>query len=348
MWFWSLVIIGILILAVVLFAQGPNDTGRTMSPDAGAGGAAAMGAQATVEEVTSNPQQYLGSVVTVSGNLEEVISPTAIRLSSGGILGIGEDDILVLGQEAFPPGVSERRQELSLQVTGPVQIFNRIEFEQDWGVDLDDELFTVYEGRPYIVAQSLAMTTGEPGDDQLGAASGAGEEGMGETEGVESAPEGGTAAGAGEQSTGQETDLSRITENTESYLGDTVIVSGFVAKLVDSNAFSISPTPGAEGQGLLVVAQPQDIPAIQAGDEVKIQGLVRSFDLKQYETELGLDMDDILLGEWDQDPSLMAISIEKVESPTASGPQERGAGGAPQDTALLEQPQDTLLLDTLE
>jgi hypothetical protein len=81
---------------------------------------------------------------------------------------------------------------------------------------------------------------------------------------------------------------------------------------------------------------------------VKIQGLVRSFDLKEYENELGLDMDDILLGDWDQDPSLKAFSIQQLETPTATGPQERGAGGAPQDTALMEQPQDTLLLDTLE
>jgi hypothetical protein len=347
MWFWSLVIIGILILAVVLFAQETGDTGRTMSPGAGAGGAAATGAQATVEEVAGNPQQYLGSVVTVSGNLEEVISPTAIRISSGGILGIGEDDILVLGQEAFPSGISERRQELSLQVTGPVEIFNRVEFEQDWGVDLDDELFTVYEGRPYIVAQSLAMTAGQEGEDQLGAAPDAGEEGLGGAEGVETAPEGGTAAGAGDQPAGQETDLSSITGNAEAYYGDTVTVSGYVAKLVDSNAFSITSTPGAEGQGILVVARPQEIPAIQAGDEVKIEGQVRSFDLKQYENELGLDMDDILLGEWDRDPSLEAFSIQPLETPTAGQPEGTDAGGMPPDT-LLQSPQDTVLLDTLE
>jgi hypothetical protein len=337
MLFWSLVILAILILAFVLFASGAQavDTGSGMRPQGGTGGAAAVGTEATIEEVTENPQQYEGNNVTVTGNLEEVVSPTAIRITSGGFLGIGQDDILVIGQQAFPPGVSERREELSLQVTGPVQLFNRVEFENDWGINLDDELFTVYEGRPVIVAQSLAMAPATEGGDQLGAATG--------QEGVDIVPEGGAAGGAAEIDTAS--DLARITENTEAYYGDTVNVSGFVAKIVDSNAFSISPTPGVSGDGILVVAQPENIPLITVGDEVQIKGQVRSFDLRQYENELGLDLDDVLLGDWDQDPSLKAFSIQPAESPTAGGPQGRGTGGA--GGGAVDTAADTVIIDTI-
>lgn len=309
-------ILAAMIIAAAGFPQGSaaagSDTGREASRalDTAA-------AEISISEVNENPSQYLGKTVTLEGELKEVISPTAIRIGKGGFLGMGGEEILILGTGAFPPEVSERTEDLTLQVTGSVRQFNRVEIEGDMLIDLDDELFTVYEGRPILVARSIAMAGREEGE-RVGSA--AGEEG----EGVGMAP-GGTAGGAG-MDTGA--DLARIVENTQEFFGDTVTVTGYVAKIVDSSAFSLSPAPGADGEAILVVGNPGQMSDLAAGKEVSVKGLVGSFDRRQYESQLGVDLDDALFGEWDKDPSILAMSIRPVEDPTAQGPGERGRGGS--------------------
>lgn len=328
--------------------------GDSAKQESKAGAAASREKEVSISKVNKNPADYLGKTVTLKGKVNEVVGPNAVRIRSGGFFGGSE--ILVVDRAGFPPEMGTPAEaadkDLEITVTGPVRIFNRVEFESDWGIDLDQELFTVYEGQPAVVVDRLSFGGEQQQDNRLGSATGSATGSTTDSatggSGVGMGTEGGTAGGTGNQAmdTSAQMDLSRMLQNTDQYFGDTVTVTGYVAKIVDSNAFSLSPTQGTGGDGILVIAG-KDNPRLTAGSKVKVSGLVRSFDRRQFESELSVDLDDALYGAWDQDPSIRANSISTLESPTASRPGEYGSGGSgnmPGDTA--EGAVDSLWNDT--
>lgn len=94
----------------------------------------------SARDVVYNTEQYLGHTVTVSGEIEEHLSPTAFILSDQGIV--------VIGSEPFPDVL----QEATAYVQGQVRRFDRAALEAELGIVLEAELFAVYEGWPVIVA----------------------------------------------------------------------------------------------------------------------------------------------------------------------------------------------------
>lgn len=321
LWIWALVILVVAFLAAALFGQ----TRRSDAGEAGAGIPAGL----SVSEVAGNPETYEGSTITVAGDLEEVVSPNAIRIGGGMA---GGDGLLVIGLGDFPARLrpAMEQEEAVLQVTGTVRKFERVEFENESGIDLDDAVFAYYEGMPALVADRLAVyapTEGVAQDEALAAAPGRSNPGSGDA-GVGTAPEGGEAGGAAGPAGSGLQDLSRLVRETGAYYGDTVTVEGYVALIVDSNAFSLSPTPGVADEAILVAGGAGLLPALAAGSPVRVTGVVRPFDTREYEGESGLDLDDALFGPFEQDPSIRAWSVQPVDDPTVLGPAERGRGGA--------------------
>lgn len=89
---------------------------------------------------------YAAQEVTVTGAVEETLTPDAFTV------GADVDPLLVIEtQESIPP--VDVGQEV--EVTGTVEeIFEIVAVEEEFGIDLDDELFVAYESRPYLVASS--------------------------------------------------------------------------------------------------------------------------------------------------------------------------------------------------
>jgi hypothetical protein len=94
----------------------------------------------SARDVVYNTERYLGHTVTVSGEIEEHLSPTAFILSDQGIV--------VIGSEPFPDVL----QEATAYVQGQVRRFDRAALEAELGIVLEAELFAVYKGWPVIVA----------------------------------------------------------------------------------------------------------------------------------------------------------------------------------------------------
>lgn len=88
-----------------------------------------------------------GEEVTVAGEVSEIISDVAFRLA-----GVGWD-VLILdsGQAAAEEGEA-------VQVTGTVRRFEIVTIEEEFGTDLDDELYTDFEGQLVLVADSIEPT----------------------------------------------------------------------------------------------------------------------------------------------------------------------------------------------
>ncbi len=100
----------------------------------------------TVYDLTHRTDEYLGAVVTVSGEVEEhLLTPHAFLLD--------DDALLVVSATPHP----ELFVEATAYVTGEVRRFDLEAIEAEIGVDLDDGLLAPFEGEPVIVAQSVGM-----------------------------------------------------------------------------------------------------------------------------------------------------------------------------------------------
>jgi hypothetical protein len=86
--------------------------------------------------------------VTVSANVEEVISPNAFTIAGGDV-----EALLIVGTNEM-----NNLQEGGLvEVTGTVRQFSVAEAEEFVGSDLDDGLYTEFEQEPYIQAQQVEV-----------------------------------------------------------------------------------------------------------------------------------------------------------------------------------------------
>ena len=101
----------------------------------------------------------------------------------------------------------------------------------------------------------------------------------------------------------------------EELIGQTVTVSGEVTKTIDVNGFVMSSddedleTVGPQiGEGILVVSASD--PGVSQGDVVQVVGTVREFVIADFEEELGIDLDDDLYREFEDQVALTANSVD--------------------------------------
>ncbi|MBZ8182952.1 MAG: hypothetical protein SAL07_02695 [Oscillatoria sp. PMC 1051.18] len=107
----------------------------------------------TTEEVAENTEDYLGQEITVRSEVNQKVDEAAFTLNDSRFF--NGDEILVINATGAPFILPE--DDTEVQVTGEVQQFNIVEFEQGYGLDLDPQVYAEYEEQPAIVAQSLAL-----------------------------------------------------------------------------------------------------------------------------------------------------------------------------------------------
>ena len=102
------------------------------------------------EDALADPDAFVGEQVTVSAEVEEILSTSAFTLD--GALG----PLLVV--QATGSGDNEIiEQGAPVQVAGTVrENFVVTEFEEEFGVELEDELFADFESQTYIVADGVS------------------------------------------------------------------------------------------------------------------------------------------------------------------------------------------------
>lgn len=105
--------------------------------------------QATLSDVDDNPEAYIGNMVSVYGEASELIGDNSFRLQDPAFFA-GDDVLVVVRDQAIIP-----TEGAEYWVTGEVRAFNLTEVEADVGYDLDDALFTDWEGRTVIVAEMV-------------------------------------------------------------------------------------------------------------------------------------------------------------------------------------------------
>lgn len=108
----------------------------------------------TTEELAQNLAYYLGETVTVRNEVEELVGDYAFLLENDQLF--GGQETLIINASGQPVDLVEG-DDTDVQITGEVRELILADLEQEYGFDLDDEIFVDYEQQPTIIAQSIAL-----------------------------------------------------------------------------------------------------------------------------------------------------------------------------------------------
>lgn len=216
----------------------------------------------SIDDITDDPARYLGRTVTVGGEVNQILSPRAFVLEGDDL--VGGDDLLVVGANELG-GISPDEVVL---VSGPVRRFNLAEAERDLGVDLDDNLFRDFDGRPAIVARDITLRP---------------------------------VPAAGAPGAGPVLGVGPLLETPDRYVGQPVTVNGRVTRVVEPNAVVLD-------NRLLVTAR--NLPNnLQVGTPLRVTGPFNRFALPTFERDLGVDLNDQLFAEFNNQPAIAATNV---------------------------------------
>lgn len=149
-------------LSLLTLSCGRSEPGADTTMTAG-GDVDVSAATVRVADITGNPDRFIGQVVTVEADVDEVLGTTAFELDEDAPLAGGIDrDLAVLWPRSLALGdIDEGWLENKVRVTGTVRRTNVFEIEREVGWDLDAKLEAELESRPVIVARSVErLSTG--------------------------------------------------------------------------------------------------------------------------------------------------------------------------------------------
>lgn len=114
----------------------------------------------TTEEVTDNTKQLIGKTVTVRSEPVRKVGNNTFTISDEEFF--GNETILVVNASGQPLALPT--DDTEVQVTGEVRQFVVADVNRDYDfLDLEPNLYVEYEGKPAIIAQSIAPAP-EPGE----------------------------------------------------------------------------------------------------------------------------------------------------------------------------------------
>jgi hypothetical protein len=245
----------------------------------------------TLDDVTAHPDEFVEERVIVSGDVDEVLAPHVFTL--------GPERVLVVSQQAVtrPDGglPADAVEESIAQVEGRVMRFDRARLEREAGIRLDPALMEDDEDRLVIVARSVLLN---PSVEQAA-------EAHGEEVGGAQGP--GGLLGPGVMS------VMEALGRAEHLEGRHVTVAGEVGQAIAPHVAVLLGELDRERNLVLVrtdplvAAFPEQIPA-------RVSGTLRPFETAALERELGIDLDEALLGEFEGETALVVESIEYVFS----------------------------------
>ncbi len=114
----------------------------------------------TTEEVADNTNQLIGKTVTIRSTPITKIGPSTFTISDKQFF--GNESILVVNA-AGKPFTLPTDPNVAIQATGPVSKFVIADVNRNYNLGLDPNLYVDYEGKPAIIAQSLALAP-KPGE----------------------------------------------------------------------------------------------------------------------------------------------------------------------------------------
>ncbi|GAB4529950.1 MAG: hypothetical protein Tsb0014_12250 [Pleurocapsa sp.] len=109
----------------------------------------------TIEEISEEENNTIGEEVTVRGEVEEIESGVSFTLEEEGFLEGDEVLVINVSGQTLPKAPSD---DLELQVTGELGTLVLADVEQEYGLNLDPELYVDYESKPVILATNMVLS----------------------------------------------------------------------------------------------------------------------------------------------------------------------------------------------
>ncbi len=258
---------------------------------------------ATIDEIAEDPAAFYGRTVSVDGEVGEMLGPRSFTLEDSDILFdeaipiVASRPLLDTAGRPIDPTTFDGR---FVQVVGTVHQFNARAFEDRLGIDLDDAAWADWGGHPAIIATHVMLPVAVPVvppaaampsewvtvddiADTPAAYRGQIVRVNGEVEEIEGVA---TAARTGP--------WAFALEDTDFLFDEQVLVVG------------AGPRERAAGPGTAPVATPF---AALDGRFVWVTGEVRTFNIVEFERELGVDLDDAVYDDWEGRAAILARSV---------------------------------------
>lgn len=110
---------------------------------------------------------------------------------------------------------------------------------------------------------------------------------------------------------------SDLATDPSEYIGQTVTVRDEVEEVINNQAFLLDEDQLFGGKDILVLSTPgESMDTLQGDDmEVQVTGEVQKFILADAEQTLGVDLDDAIFADYEQQPVIMAASIAPAPDP---------------------------------
>lgn len=230
----------------------------------------------SVADLTDNPSEFYGKQVTVSGFVTDQLGADSFAIAGDEAVGGNSVPITSaqqMDQVVSNPELLEENEGALVQATGTVQEFSQIN-NDEVASDLESEVFSSFrDNQAALIADSVVIT-----------------------------PQEGGSTTQAEQ--GVEVSLSAITDQPTEFYGQTVTVSGPVARIAEPNkAYVIvsdqTMSGGGEAledvgvlanQGVLVVDQSGV--SVSEGQSPQVTGVVEQFNLDQIEEDYGVTFEN--------------------------------------------------------
>jgi hypothetical protein len=242
------------------------------------------------DKVVSNPQQYAGKPVTITGTVGQVVSQHAFTVtpSSNNSNNTGGNAQTVLSVDkdtmALSPGSP-------VQVEGMLQpTFDPNQAATYTGGNIGQGDFTAYNGKPYVQAGFAGPISSNLTQQ----------------------------SSSGILKSGNCGALSDVLSNMQTYNGQQITVTGTVAQVVGPHAIAVAPTSnnntgntGNNTQTLLAVAK--DTGTLTTGSPVELTGTLQpTFDINQATTFAGSNIDPATLAAYNGKPYAQATYVGPV------------------------------------
>jgi hypothetical protein len=114
--------------------------------------------------------------------------------------------------------------------------------------------------------------------------------------------------------------VAAIADEPAAFYGKEVTIDGEVVDSLGPRAFVLGEREGLDTARVLVLGaaalpvaegRSEDAPFLD-DDEVQVSGMVRPFRQDELERELGFDLDDAVFADWENEPTLVATSVQLV------------------------------------
>lgn len=150
-----IVIGGALVVLFLLLAQGARLSNLDMTNTSSVLGISAE--EKLFDELTENPQGFIGQNVTVQGEVENVISENAFVIDAPGL---ANDKLLVITRNPFNVPEMEGQDakiDGEVRVSGTVREFQVVDVADSLDINLEPDAVIVFEGQPYLLADTLML-----------------------------------------------------------------------------------------------------------------------------------------------------------------------------------------------